>query len=485
MSDYPSTPPNDATPPGAPGNLPDGPVDEPFVHQNLADVQGNILKGHGRPFVKCIFFRFKDGEAHAVRAWLRHLADGVITSAPRQLEETELYHKHRIPGGLFGAFYLSSAGYRYLGVKLPVEPAVNPGTGEPVSPFKDPDTGNPLPDAFAAGMKARQKLLNDPDPGGWETFFQSDVHAMLLLGDVDAGRLNDAAAREIRGIKSATEAAHVEHGHVINNEHGDGIEHFGYADGVSQPLFLKEDLEKVNRNGQEMLSVWNPGAALGLVLVPDGNGTERYSFGSFFVFRKLEQNVKGFKEMEEKMAEALHFEGQDAERAGALLVGRFEDGTPVTLQGAEGMHHPIPNGFTYQDDAEGLKCPFQAHIRKVNPRKEDQNRHRIARRGIPYGNRRPDFSDQPVKDVGLLFMCYQQHLEDQFEFMQVKWSNNPNFDRKGVGLDPIVGQGTRTEQEYAFDWGNNGKGKFNFDAFVTMRGGEYFFAPCLSFLRKL
>jgi Dyp-type peroxidase family len=467
--------------------LPDKPVDELFVGKNLADVQGNILKGHGRPYVKCLFFRFKDGGAEKVRAWIGHLADEVITSAPRQLEETELYHNHGIPGGLFGAFFLSSAGYKYLDIALPVKRVEDPITGQRVSPFKDPATGELLPDAFSSGMKARQKLLNDPKQDEWESFFQSDIHAMLLLGDVDPGRLNEAAAREILGIKAATQAIHVEHGQVINNENGDGIEHFGYADGVSQPLFLQEDLKKVNENGQEKLSVWNPRAALGLVLVPDGNGTEPYSFGSFFVFRKLEQNVKGFKEMEEEMAEALRLQGHDAERAGALLVGRFEDGTPVTLQGAEGMHHPIPNGFTYQDDEAGLKCPFQAHIRKVNPRKEDQNRHRIARRGIPYGHRKPDFSDQPVKDVGLLFMCYQKHIEDQFEFMQVKWANNPNFDQKGVGLDPIVGQGTRTDQEYAFKWGKNEreKGKFNFGAFVTMRGGEYFFAPCLSFLRNL
>ncbi|HEX8532513.1 MAG TPA: Dyp-type peroxidase, partial [Cytophagales bacterium] len=327
---------------------------------------------------------------------------------------------------------------------------------------------------------------NDPAADAWETYFRSDVHAMLLLADVDPARLNAAATKAILEAKAVTKDLHVEHGHVLNNEHGDGIEHFGYADGVSQPLFLAEDLAKGNENGQEKLSVWDPGAGLGLVLAHDRNGREAYSYGSFFVFRKLEQDVKGFKEMEEKMAEALRLEGEDAERAGALLVGRFEDGTPVTLQGAEGMHHPIPNGFTYHDDGSGSKCPFQAHIRKVNPRLKDQNGRRIARRGIPYGNRRPDLGDRPTKDVGLLFMCYQQCIENQFEAMQ-RGANDPNVNGAGVGLDPIVGQGDRTAQPYAFEWGKNEpeKGEFKFDAFVTMRGGEYFFAPSISFLKGL
>jgi Dyp-type peroxidase family len=321
----------------------------------------------------------------------------------------------------------------------------------------------------------------------WEDYFESEVHAMLLLADVDPLRLNEAAARAIMDIKPVTKAVHVEHGHVLTNENGDGIEHFGYADGVSQPLFLREDVDKGNENGQENQSVWDPSAGLNLVLSHDGNGTGAYSFGSYFVFRKLEQNVKGFKQKEEELAEALHLDGHDAERAGALLVGRFEDGTPVTLQGAEGMRHPIPNGFTFQDDGKGLRCPFQAHIRKVNPRTKEANAHRITRRGIPYGSRKADFSDRPVKDVGLLFMCYQQRIEDQFEVMQAHWANDPDFGKPGSGLDPIIGQGLRTEQEYAFKWGKDGKekGKFNFDPFVKMRGGEYFFAPSISFLKGL
>ena len=120
------SPPTEApTTPVQPATLPDEPVTAQFVRDHLGDVQGNILKGHGRPYVKCIFVTFDDkaGEAAgpAIRAWIRQLAGSVITSAPKQLAETERYQTCGIAGGLFGAFFLSSAGYRYLGINTPVK----------------------------------------------------------------------------------------------------------------------------------------------------------------------------------------------------------------------------------------------------------------------------------------------------------------------------------------------------------------------------
>lgn len=86
----------------------------------------------------------------------------------------------------------------------------------------------------------------------------------------------------------------------VQKEFGTVVEHFGYADGVSQPAFLKKQLEGVTSK------YWkNPGAPLKLVLIDDPNGKKNVSFGSFLVFRKLEQNVKGFKTAEAKLSESL------------------------------------------------------------------------------------------------------------------------------------------------------------------------------------
>src|SRR5215213_8698620 len=104
--------------------------------------------------------------------------------------------------------------------------------------------------------------------------------------------------------------------------------------------------------------------------------------------------------------------------------------------------------FGAQDESDTLRCPFHAHIRKTNPRGDiarqfgapdaAERDHRIARRGITYGerNRHPNafqaLDDLPSKDVGLLFMCFQASIRDQFAFMQRGWANNQGF----VKLDP-------------------------------------------------
>ncbi len=234
----------------------------------------------------------------------------------------------------------------------------------------------------------------------------------------------------------------------------------------------------------------------------DPHGKKEVSFGSYVVFRKLEQNVRGFKEAEGNLAATLGLTGNDKERAGALVVGRFEDGTPVVLRETEGMLDPVPNNFSYADDPGGNRCPFHAHIRKVNPRGEGvdtkaaqtkrhtqlakERSHRIVRRGIPYGTRlkepkdNPSIEELPTKDVGLLFMCFQSDIANQFEFLQ-KQANDRDPQRK-TGLDPLIGQtaASADPQTWPPTWGGGYRKPFSFSAFVMLKGGEYFFAPSIS-----
>jgi deferrochelatase/peroxidase EfeB len=108
--------------------------------------------------------------------------------------------------------------------------------------------------------------------------------------------------------------------------------------------------------------------------------------GSVFCNLLLEQNVAAFKALKDALAKRLEAVGGQPfdELAGALVMGRHEDGTPVTVQAADGLNRPITNNFNYDDDP-GVRCPFHAHIRKANPRTEETREHRIARRGITYG----------------------------------------------------------------------------------------------------
>ncbi|AXY75892.1 peroxidase [Paraflavitalea soli] len=460
----------------------------------LSNIQGNILKGHGRDYTTHIFLQFQKGKEKTASAWIGIYLAEKVTSFKKQLWERERFKRNRVPGGIFTGLFLTAAGYAYLGM---------------------PEVDTKLDDkAFLDGMKKRLPITCDPDPKDWEQGFRKEAHAMILLADDNVARM-ELAAREIVELSEgfATVVA-VEYGNVIRNENGDGIEHFGYVDGISQPLFLKDEVDEWMKfhnadpkapKDHPSSPKFDPTADTDLVLVKDPYTDEPDSFGSYFVFRKLEQNVKGFKEAEEDL--------ELGELGGAYLVGRFEDGSPVVLTDDEGLIGAGNyNNFNYGNTPQAVvasasRCPYFAHIRKTNPRDNkipDGKRVLpvMARRGIPFGQRdkktaiAPCKEEFPEKGVGLLFMSYQRSIEDQFEVIQHNMANNPDFPNPipgapGTGVDAIIGQlkdQHPAKHEYQFP-AHYGKpaltARLPFTQFVTMKGGEYFFTPSIPFLRSL
>ena len=170
------------------------------------------------------------------------------------------------------------------------------------------------------------------------------------------------------------------------------------------------------------------------------------------------------------VAKRLELRGADADRAGAMVIGRFEDGTPLILQGDDGMDSPVPNDFTYDSDPDGTKCPLFAHIRKVNPRggsiatEARERRHLMVRRAQTYGVRPTACTTaaitKPPGGVGLLFMAFNTSIAEQFEFVQQSWLNNPWFPVVGpedrpAGLDLLAGQGARSRITCPLTWGTS------------------------------
>ena len=279
-------------------------------------------------------------------------------------------------------------------------------------------------------------------------------------------------------------------GRALKDAGGVGHEHFGYVDGISQPLLLADD---VAREAAQMgTDRWDPAfGPLDTALVRDPGGASPDSFGSYLVYRKLEQNVRGFKKAERALATALGIVDDDdqRERAGAMVVGRFESGTPIALSRIDTPANAT-NNFSYAlpgggSDPDGLKCPFQAHIRKANPRGDtgDGAAERIRlmpRRGIPFGERADDWTDddddtKPNGGVGLLFMAFNHDIGRQFEFTQTAWVDNPDFifGRGRPGLDPVIGQRQREPQRRRLAWDDAAGATlpFQFDQFVTLCGG--------------
>lgn len=484
----------------------------PDVKLFLEDLQANILKGHGRHHAAHLFIGFHglspDKVAHVVRTIGRH-----CTSAANQLRNNRRYPPH-LDGGTVRCFFLSASGYRALGEHAEM----------------------PDGQAFRDGMENRRSELSDPPRSDWgaPAWATHRPDAMLLLADASDHILNI----QVGIIKQWLKLAGC---HLLMVETGlqqtrkfrkdgdpEGVEHFGYVDGRSQPLFLQEDLdrelESVAHEPKNTFDtsgvIWEPAFKPSQFILEDKNGRLPLSAGSYFVFRKLEQNIRGFNAAEDELGRAIFGKGatpDQLDRAGAMVVGRFEDGTPLTASKA-GTASAVPNGFTYAADADGDRCPFHAHIRKTNPRGDvqrqvplpDQTGDRapiIARRGITYGPKRPmspdgsEFDDkdrEPVHGSGLLFMAYMASLEDQFEFTQKSWANNAQFAgnigeamHPPTGIDPVIGQAAgnpTTTREHTYRDGHTPGSQpilHTFEQFVHMKGGEYFFAPSLSFLRSV
>ncbi len=445
----------------------------------LDQLQPNILKAHARDHFSALFLRFS--ESASAKKFLAALVP-LMKSAKTHLTEVERFKTEGAKGSPYVGTGLTAAGYRFLKIDVPQD------------------------DSFRLGMRSQdtRERLNDPPRSTFDSGYHEEIHAVVIIADAADAPMTLRRNEVLALIPSTISVVAEEIGLGRVNAHGEGIEHFGYVDGRSQPLFLVEDI-RAEKSGTDGITTWDPSAPLDRVLVPDHAAPDpTVHFGSYLVFRKLEQNVRRFKQAEEGLADQLGLVGEDRERAGAMVVGRFEDGTPLTAQREDGVESPVPNNFDYESDVAGAKCPFQAHIRKTNPRGSGgaeppprERRHLMVRRGVPYGERADDPnadlppSARPSGGVGLLFMAFNAELRDQFEFTQAIWANNPGFPVppdgvKPPGLDPVIGQGPRPESAYTQEWaGTRTVTADPFPQAVTLKGGDYFFMPSLAFLRGL
>jgi Dyp-type peroxidase family len=219
--------------------------------------------------------------------------------------------------------------------------------------------------------------------------------------------------------------------------------------------------------------------------------------GTFMVYRKLHQNVAGFRSyLEEK---GKQYAG-GKEKLAAKFVGRWRDGTPLELS----PDRPDPaivaddhqnTNFTYGHDLSGTRCPLGAHIRRVHPRDAFGfngglvNRRRIMRRGLPYGEYVPE--GQPVSDSddrGIIFMVLNASIFRQFEFVQQQWIEYGNDAHQGNDKDLMLGNHERHGRFVIQGTGDPKNPPFicgGLPNFVELRGGDYFFIPSLTALAMM
>lgn len=279
----------------------------------------------------------------------------------------------------------------------------------------------------------------------------------------------------------------------------DGIEPFGFTDGISQPSLdwecsreTGDELQYTNLSclGEFLLGYPNEyGKYTDRPLLPDETANAVLPFanddsgkrdlgrdGSYLVFRTLQQNVRGFWRFVDEQSKG---DPEARKKLANAMVGRTREGDPLmplsdsAIPGVEDGPPPS-NRFTYESDPEGTRCPFGAHIRRANPRNADfpagtggflskllhnlgftrkvfrsdvissTRFHRLLRRGREYG---PELTpedalrnDRPDPgEHGIQFICLNANISRQFEFVQGAWVMSTKFNGMSGESDPLLG----------------------------------------------
>ena len=441
---------------------------------DLADVQGNLLRGYTYPVAAYLFLHVVD--ADRARALLARMLEQVATA--------EAWPAAQPPSVLDIAF--TAAGLDALGVSLAS-----------------------FPDAFREGMAARADRLGDRGPSapsGWEPGLGTGAaHALVTIHAVDAARL-DERREQLRGVGAAGAIAivHEQWAAALTG----GRDHFGFFDGIAQPAVEGSGLDARPGDGQpDGAGGWRP-VRTGEFLhghededggLPEAPAPPFDRNGTFVVWRKLAMDVAAFRRF---VAEhGRRFPG-GPELLAAKLVGRWPDGTPLVRS----PHQPDAalaadprriNDFTFSEDPDGRRCPLGAHLRRAHPRDSPgffdgrlTNRHRIIRRGRPYGPPLPPgVLDDDGVDRGLVFVCFNADIWRQFETVQALWIDDGDPFGLGPDKDFLIGE----------PGGDGEGGKMTIQShppdppyflrpqprFVTTRGGEYLYRPSMTGLRAL
>jgi Dyp-type peroxidase family len=354
-----------------------------------------------------------------------------------------------------------------------------------------------FPIAFREGMAHPQRAshLGDKGPAAparWEPGLRDDSsHLVIMLSAWRSERL-DARVDEVADRIDGDDGLHLAH-RLRAERFDDRREHFGFLDGVAQPRVDRVEPPGTPANGTPMRWGWKSLPVGEFVLGhPDAEGVRApvpadgwAANGSYVVLRKLYQDVAAFRSLVRETGR--DFPG-GPELLAAKIVGRWPDGTPLALA----PHGPDPaiagdpariNDFRFGDDPGGLRCPVGAHIRRANPRDGAgvggalTTRHRLVRRGLPYGPRLTPGAPDDGVDRGLVFVCFAADIERQFEFLQRRWVNDGDV----LGLrgepDPLLGV---PEEGRPFLFKVPGTPPYLLEIdrpLVVTRGGAYLFQP--------
>lgn len=448
------------------------------------DVQGLVFSGYNKTMPCSSYYLLQITNPAGTRQWL-----------------TALHQEKRITTG-------RHRGNKWcLNLAISYNAFVKLGVSLPADAFEQ---------AFQEGMNSPRRATvlgdqaeNHPDRWQWGNA-EHPVDLLLMLFSKDPQqhlerRIAEESAFGTAGLKVIERLD----GTPSDNIGQFNREHFGFADGVSNPAvvgFPQSDSPNPIATGEFLFGY--PNGYDGTITAIPNAGTLAQDFGNngtYLVFRQLEQDVQGFWSFINNEAAS---QGIDPEWLAAKVVGRWKNGA-VIAPGQTAAPQTIGNEFDFSDDPDGLGCPFGSHVRRANPRGTGlgetveeslrvANRHLLLRRGRSYGSFSDDGRNQAGQTNltengdarrGLFFICLNANIERQFEFVQHTWINGIKFNGMSDEDDPLIG--TYRSGHPAFSRSFTIPDQplrrriGNFKQFVAVRGGAYFFLPGIKALASL
>ena len=447
----------------------------------LADIQGFILRTYAMPILRVLALKVTQPEG--ARQFLGTVADGGNGCYPQLATATGWTVKSR---------YCLNIGLTYTGLAA---------LGLPSSSLAS------FPEEFAAGAAARAERVGDTgssSPEHWKDPFASpDLHMLLFLFAETEDALEQASS-QLQAMYASDGALSLLSTQEARSLPGN-VAHFGYRDGFAQPTIegglppLMPDVLPKAPAGEFLLGYPSQYADF---TYPMPNPAALGQNGSFLAFRILAQDCHGF---EQFLTEAAGQTGLDRELIAAKLCGRWRNGVPLSLS-PDSADELIPlqqrNSFDYIpsnrvpdafDDSRGYRCPLGSHIRRMNPRSSivagnSGHKHRIVRRGLPYGPPYDPAKPEDGIERGLLGLFIGVSLKDQFEFLMSDWANKGTF-APGLRdtMDPVIGDNAASGATFLIPIeGRKRPIELSvLSRFVTCRGAAYCFLPSATAIRYI
>jgi len=473
-------------------------IDGPAAVIDLADVQGNILKGYRAWKSTHLFLRVtKPGKA---RRWLAK----------------EFPSPNSMWNGVMNAQSWDT-GHGVIKPAIAANVAFTADGLRTLMPWREQDLAT-FPAAFKQGALARaedngdiqqpantgteddgstQRTANTWRFGGPET----QVDVVISLFGLNVAQQGNTA-RFIVACVALRDACASNGLHIVCEQEGSSptTELFGFKDSISQPRVAgTDDACKPD----EVLPASSPGEfLLGKHYLNVYGGPslrdmpkDLASNGSFGVMRLYELDEDAFEKAASKGGTAA---GMDPDEVKARLMGRRLNGQPLSLGISPPAGPSSSNDFDYapsweypkvHDDRRGATCPLGAHIRRVNPRSAHvpglRHSRRLIRRGV--ATTLTSKSEEPPRK-GLLGLFFCADIERQFEFIQRHWIQDSAANSQRGTQDPIAGI-RRSDQPTPFELcpAMPGQAAVNIDVppLVTLHGSLYLFYPGLGMLKHL